>query len=426
MAKLQRNFIKGKMNKGLDERLIPNGEYIDALNIRVGSTELSEIGAVENTKGNSKLTTLGYLEGNPPNLHHLSANAKCIGAFEDGANETIYWFVTDPSNTGPQATNKLDLIVSYNTNDDSVTYHVVSVDDGGNVNTTLNFNSQYLITGVDKVDDLLFFTDNYNQPRVINVTKNYPSPTSNIDDPILGEQLLVIKKPPINSPTFELVNTGAEENFIKDRFICFAYRYRYEDDMYSATSQFSNVAFDPDSFEYDHTTFLNEGMVNKFDSVEITVNTGSSLVVGIDLLFKEASNPVIRVIEKLNKEKLGIPDNDNYTYEFSNNKIYSILDDNEILRLYDNVPLKAKAQTVMGSRLVYGNYVEGYDVSETKMDYEVTFESESIVEINLPTSTTNGFYDIMSTGLSSSKPNSVLLIDLSDILSVGGVGLQSG
>jgi hypothetical protein len=30
MANIQRNFIKGRMNKSLDERLIPNGEYIDA------------------------------------------------------------------------------------------------------------------------------------------------------------------------------------------------------------------------------------------------------------------------------------------------------------------------------------------------------------------------------------------------------------
>ena len=70
MAKLQRNFIKGRMNKALDERLTPNGEYIDALNVRIGSTELSEIGAVENTKGNSKLTTLLILiqetDGPPP------------------------------------------------------------------------------------------------------------------------------------------------------------------------------------------------------------------------------------------------------------------------------------------------------------------------------------------------------------------------
>ena len=27
------------MNKSLDERLLPNGEYTDALNVRLGSTE---------------------------------------------------------------------------------------------------------------------------------------------------------------------------------------------------------------------------------------------------------------------------------------------------------------------------------------------------------------------------------------------------
>ena len=29
MAKLSRNFTAGKMNKMVDDRLIPNGEYID-------------------------------------------------------------------------------------------------------------------------------------------------------------------------------------------------------------------------------------------------------------------------------------------------------------------------------------------------------------------------------------------------------------
>ena len=37
MAKIQRNFIAGKMNKGVDERLVPNGQYIDAVNVRLGS-----------------------------------------------------------------------------------------------------------------------------------------------------------------------------------------------------------------------------------------------------------------------------------------------------------------------------------------------------------------------------------------------------
>jgi hypothetical protein len=442
MAKLQRNFIKGKMNKSLDERLVPNGEYIDALNVRVGSTELSEVGVIENSKGNIRLTTLDLVAKDRITLqltsYPLSSDAKCIGAYEDSANETIYWFITDPSHTGPQVTGKLDLIVSFDVNDNSVTYHVVSVDDGGGVNTSLNFNSDYLITGVDKVDDLLFFTDDLNQPRMIDVTRDYPAPgyvgglptepyLDSLGSPtFFAESLLVIKKPPVNSPTFQLTNRGLSQNFLEDRFICFAYRYRYENDMYSATSQFTNPAFIPKAFNYDPSSYLNEGMVNSFDTALITINSGSKLVVGIDLLFKEASNPVIRVIEKLDKEELGIGDNEDYTYQFSNNKIYTILDDNEILRLYDNVPLKAKAQTIMGSRLVYGNYLEGYDVDETQLRYELEYVSSDIGFLILGASLTSSQYDLLSSGLSPSKNDSAFVIDFSNVLSSSGPGLKEG
>ena len=57
MAKTLRNFIQGRMNKSVDERLVPQGEYVDALNVRLGSTENSEIGSVENAKGNELLVT---------------------------------------------------------------------------------------------------------------------------------------------------------------------------------------------------------------------------------------------------------------------------------------------------------------------------------------------------------------------------------
>ena len=50
MANIQRNFIAGRMNKSLEERLLPNGEYTNAINVRLGSTEQSEIGSVENSK----------------------------------------------------------------------------------------------------------------------------------------------------------------------------------------------------------------------------------------------------------------------------------------------------------------------------------------------------------------------------------------
>ena len=108
MAKFTRNFTAGKMNKVIDERLLPEGEYIDAMNIRMGSTENSEMGVIENTKGNLPLTSLAYIDGTA-----LSASARCIGAIQDSATETIFWFIHD-SDFSEGATGKLDLIVSFN------------------------------------------------------------------------------------------------------------------------------------------------------------------------------------------------------------------------------------------------------------------------------------------------------------------------
>jgi len=170
MARTQRNFIAGRMNKSLDERLIPNGEYEDALNVRLGSTEASEIGSVENAKGNTKLTMLFFLDQTS-----LSQNARAIGVFKDSANETIYWFVHDPTFTLAD-TGKCDMICSFNTTTSQVTYHVVSTDDGSGILTTLNFNPVNLITSADMAGDLLFFTDNFNPPRFINIKNTYGEP----------------------------------------------------------------------------------------------------------------------------------------------------------------------------------------------------------------------------------------------------------
>ena len=177
MAKIQRNFIKGRMNKSLDERLIIDGEYIDALNVRLGSTEDSEYGSVENTKGNTVLTSLIFTDRVTLVETPLSSAARTLGAYDDGANETIYWFVHDPEfplgNTG-----KCDMIVSFNTITTQLNYHVISLDDGGGILTTLNFNPQNLITGINLIENLLFFTDNLNPPRSININNNYGDPVT--------------------------------------------------------------------------------------------------------------------------------------------------------------------------------------------------------------------------------------------------------
>lgn len=88
MAELKHTFVKGRMNKDLDERLIPNGEYRDALNIQVSSSEGSDAGAIENVLGNEKVFDLGL------------ENATCIGTAKDPLNKKIYWFVTSDELNG--------------------------------------------------------------------------------------------------------------------------------------------------------------------------------------------------------------------------------------------------------------------------------------------------------------------------------------
>ena len=419
MAKLSRNFVAGKMNKSVDERLVPNGQYIDAVNVRLGSSESTEVGAVENSKGNTKLTNLSY------GGVLLSNQAKCIGAVDDGANDTIYWFVNDPAFGPTSPSGKLDLIVSFNVVTSILSYLVISVSDGSTSGqTVLNFDDKHLITGVNVIDGLLFWTDDYNPPRFINILRNYEDPSGSplVDGGgnanLLRESFLVIKKPPAKAPEIELtVTSGGQENFLEERFISFAYRYEYQDDEYSAVSQFTDAAFQPKAFDFSAESFLNEGAVNRYNTAVITYNSGGPLVTAIDLLFKDSDGTIIKVIEKLKKSELGLADNTNYTFNFRNSKIFTILPDSELLRLYDNVPLLAKAQTIMGNRLMYGNYIENYNLldknnSPVRLEYETELISEDIGFEDIDDVFTIGEYTF---GGAISVPESRLFIDLGDV-----------
>ena len=55
MPEIKNTFTQGKMNKDLDERIVPNGQYRDAMNIEVTTSEGSNVGTVQNILGNDKL-----------------------------------------------------------------------------------------------------------------------------------------------------------------------------------------------------------------------------------------------------------------------------------------------------------------------------------------------------------------------------------
>lgn len=437
MADIRANFIAGRMNKSVDERLIPVGEYVDANNVRLGSTESTEIGAVENSKGNSQLTFLAY-KGNPlssPTNPTDPQTTFAIGSYEDGMEETVYWFVHDSNFVG-SPTGKLDMIVSFNTNTNTVTYHIVSVWDGvaGSNKTTLNFNPKYLVSGVNKIEDLLYFTDDFNPPRYINVTRNYndpdPANTPPGSDGVREEDINVVLKPPgftadstidLPAPGITYENFPGDENYMETRFLCFAYRYRYIDGGYSATSLFSMPAFQPKGFRFNLDNFTNSGMVNRYNGCTVQFSTGPERVIQVDLLYKESTSNVIYVVERYNKKDLGWSDNVFQTRTFLNSKIFTTLGSDELLRQYDNVPRIAKAQTIQGNRLIYGNYVDGYDIvnangQKIPISYVTSHVVQEVGGVGLPQPiASNGVnYDIGQPG-GGEINNSMITFDLSDV-----------
>ena len=153
----------------------------------------------------------------------------------------------------------------------------------------------------------------------------------------------------------------------------FSYRYVYEDGEYSTFAPFTPVAFLPSSFEYHPTDGYNLGMINNVNEITLSNFVTRDIpedVVAIDLLYKEDISPNIYVVETFKADDNDFDINGNPTlnnwhknsYTIKRETIKSILPENQILRPFDNVPLKARAQEVTGNRIVYGNYVQNFDL----------------------------------------------------------------
>ena len=84
MSKIKHQFAGGRMNKDLDERIIPNGEYRDAMNIQVATSEDSEIGTVQNILSNHFITGQGY----------INDDAYCVGSVSDEKNDKAYFLIS--------------------------------------------------------------------------------------------------------------------------------------------------------------------------------------------------------------------------------------------------------------------------------------------------------------------------------------------
>jgi hypothetical protein len=344
MPKIQNNFLTGTINKDLDERLTPNGQLIDAENFMVFSEDNSNAGVGKNIIGNTLVNSFG--------LSPLD-NPECIGIFPDEGRNLLYIFITSDT---------FDYVIKYNVADNTF-LKLVETPFGG----LLNFSRNNRITHSDiftsvEDDDLLSWTDGLNPPRIINTNRLYTNPTE--------EQISVAKPAPLFPPFVDLGVNGIivpqdenqETNEIEDRFVSFAYRWKYRDGYYSSFSPFSEYFFVPREFSVNYDSMENLGMVNATTYCRVTINTGSEEVIGVDVLFKYEGLPNTYVLDKYDKQDNSWGNNSLSRVVFYNNKRYATLPESQWFRSFDNVPITAKTQARVGNRLVYGNYIEGRDM----------------------------------------------------------------
>lgn len=493
MAKLQHTFVQGKMNKDLDERLVPNGQYRDAQNVQVSTSESSDVGAVENILGN----TVRNLRSTSPNAFWQTGfgltNPVCIGVVKDSQNEKIYWFLSAPDSS-------TDAIVEF----DQVTGIVapILVD----VNGVLNFNKLNLITGVNILEGLLYWTDDRNEPRVINIatfkagsttfaaqthvygasrdfintdiTVMTPTPltaltvttvpslvggfgtgitpiSTNVvnfggkevgnvvafswtsqpitwsgatnprviltasvtqEDGIVdqyqvtgvfgggsglsaGGGALTIESISQDTPDSSLVWSMIlieDEPIYKNDFPRFSYRYKYTDGRFSVYAPFSLAAFVPGKFEYLSRDGNNEGMKDVIRKITLSAFPLIPVnVAEIEVLYKGSQSPTIYLIES-------------FSYDFSTNPqpvltldiisgtLGRVIESSQLLRLFDNVPQKAKAQEIIGNRIIYGNYLQNYDVPNASIAIEASQTNSAHTNVNfgIPTVKTDREYQL--------------------------------
>src|SRR5574343_636063 len=249
---LLNNAFTGKLNLDQQEYRVPEGDWIDALNI------------TRDSKGDFKDTVVANIDGNQWVLYYDRA---------------------------------LDTIVKL----------IENIDDTGGVNV-LNFNASFKIIHTDIIyrdyeGDLLLWTDGYNPPREINVDTINNGTYTYIKDSFIE----LAKRPPQETPTCAYgSDTTKNANNLRRTLFQFATRWQYDDYSKTTFSTYSKIPLPIGFYGSDND------IDNTFNNyISVVVPTGDENVSKIEIAVRLSNGNlwgdfVTAVI--LDKSALNIPD----------------------------------------------------------------------------------------------------------------------
>ena len=191
-------------------------------------------------------------------------------------------------------------------------------------------------------------------------------------------------------------NFSGDPQYLEDKFVRFSYRFKFVDGEYSLIAPFTQAAFIPKQDGYfldgdeDQTvaSTIVEFMENKVDKIDLQIPLPSSsnnlesnyLITDIDIIYKESDSNTVQVVETIPVSSIS-GSSSTYIYTYTSQKPYKTLPSDEIIRVYDKIPVKALGQEIISNRVVYSNF-QNKHTPPNFIDYQVSVGSK------LPHSTT--------------------------------------
>jgi hypothetical protein len=189
---------------------------------------------------------------------------------------------------------------------------------------------------------------------------------------------------------------------LSDKFIRLSYRFKFDNNEYSLIAPFTQPCFIPKQngyFLYEGTdpvkgdqqktyrstivSFFENNVTQMLANIELETTTPDIdlKIKEVDILYKESDGLSIKVIESvpINQVLASMQANAAaggnprvFTYKYISTKPYKTLPDDQLPRVYDQVPVRALGQEVSGNRVIYGNFTTKGS-SLNKIDYSVLF-----------------------------------------------------
>jgi hypothetical protein len=356
MLPISKHSFEGGINGDISQRLIPSNQVLNCMNSRVGVSELGRDFRLENILGTTSISQSVF----PP-----YGTNQCIGSAVDYARDRILFAICNTSD---------DHGIYCLDNSNPATPVVYAVLYDSQVTGGLGFSKTSRIDRNMKViGDLLYWTDNNNEPRRINIEAGikmnhagYVTSVPRYEWPMNQSVIRLIRRPPAYSPSAAKSGSNTA-NFIYNFAGKFAFRYRYRDGEYSV--------FGPPSAMINYNTFPVTDN-SEYITVGWAATTGEHIdqdVQVVELAVSYGNDPNYFVFKKWDKDNaadLAVinafnTDTGALQFDFYNDILGEAVSNADSVKPFDPIPTRVKTLEIALNRLFLANYISGYDTPST-------------------------------------------------------------